>query len=183
VKQWPWPGDDPVVRARKCTWAYRQALLELKPEAAAELDDRLARQWGERWIAGHVVCGPDDWVTAAEAGQILGISAGRVSRLRALGRIKGVLEDGKRFKYKVSDLHELAGSVRSKKGGSPDTVNVSGPGAPTEEAVSSETPLQVESAHQPSIMCERLHPGETCKRFDVAVAQLSKINQDMSGHR
>lgn len=144
--KWPFPGDSPLIRARKVAWAYRAALAELKPEIADDLDDRLARQWGERWITGTAAYGPDDWVTSGEAGEILGMSPGRVGQLRVEGRIKGVLEGGKRFKYKVSDVYALSENVRrrgwnfvggvSRRADAADTVIANGPGAPTEQPVS-----------------------------------------------
>lgn len=146
--QWPWPGDSPLVRARKCAWAYRAALAELKPEIAQELDERLGRKWGERWITGTPVAyEPDDWVTSKEAGEILGMSPGRVGQLRIQGRIKAVLEGGKRFKYRVSDVYALSETVRrrgwnlnqgSQKANTSDRVGADGPRAPTAPDVVSE---------------------------------------------
>jgi hypothetical protein len=143
--QWPFPGDSPLIRARKCLWAYRAVVIELKPELAADLDDRLARMWGERWITGTVAYSPEDWVTSAEAGEILGMSPAAVGQLRIKGRIKGVLEDGKRFKYKVSDVYALSENRRrrgwnfrqdSQQANAADTVSANGPGAPIEPLVS-----------------------------------------------
>jgi hypothetical protein len=172
TKMWPFPGDDPIVRARKCAWAYRAALADLKPEVAAELDDRLARLWGERWITGTPAYSPDDWVNTGEAAQIVGISTGRINALRRSGRVHGFLEDGKRFKYKVSDLYDLSSTLRYRKDRTPVTVIANGASAPTDEALRSETTPPLESQHHSSPMCERLHPGESCDRFDKDVRGL-----------
>lgn len=170
---WPFPGDVPLVRARKCLWAYRAALEKVAPDAVAELDDRLARQWGERWITGTVAYAPDDWLSSHEAAVILGISPGRVSWLRRNGRIKGVLEGGKRFKYKVSDVYKLSSELRRRTGNAPDTVIANGPGAPTDGDVSSDNPQQVSAnGHKPP-PCTLPHPGMTCEQWNAKVESIS----------
>lgn len=101
------------MRARKIAWAYRAALEKAgPPEAVSELDERFLG-WGERWIAPPAVYKPDDYVTAVEGGQLLGVSDGTISEQRMRGRIKGV-RDGKRYLYKVADLWELSTSLRRR---------------------------------------------------------------------
>lgn len=123
---WPWPGDAPVVRARKIAWAYRAALEEIAPDKVAELDARF-RQWGERWPAPVRHYEPHEMVTAEEAGDILALSGGAVSSLRVNGRIKGHYDKPtRRFLYRVEDLHKLSSTLRRRKPSTTDRVSDDG---------------------------------------------------------
>lgn len=122
---WPFAGDGPTVRARKIAWAYRAALSEAGLlDAMAELDERFC-SWGEGWISPNRTFKLDDMVTAAEASTITGLDSGTISSMRVQGRLKGT-RDGKRYLYKVSDLHEIANRQMRKRPTWEDRVTANG---------------------------------------------------------
>lgn len=139
---WPFPGDSPVVKARKVALAYRsvaeelhKALLAHQAEAAdpvADLDQRF-RKWGITWHAeATIVHSDDDWVSAKEAANLVHLSKGAISRLRATGRLKGEwrgYHDG--YYFRVGDVYALSNEVRSRKLGSIDSINTNGGTAPS----------------------------------------------------
>lgn len=47
---WPFPGDTPLDRARRCSHTYRAELLKLAPDLVRTIDDKLAAL-GEPWVA------------------------------------------------------------------------------------------------------------------------------------
>ena len=111
--RWPFPGDSPAARARKIALAYRAALEAIDPKTAGELDERF-RSWGERWPAPVRSYNDDEWVTADEAGDLIGISGGTISSLRVRGRIDGKF-DGKRYLFLVIYVYKLSGDVRGRR--------------------------------------------------------------------
>lgn len=106
--QWPFAGDSPILRARKVAWAYQALARELAPDRVSEMDARF-RSWGEFWVAPVAHYDPDDWVTAEEAGAIVGVSINYISALRRDGRLAGRLDpsDRRRFLFRVGDLQAL----------------------------------------------------------------------------
>lgn len=128
--RWPFAGDSVTVRARKIAWAYRAVIEEAAADNPAlllklsELDERF-RSWDESWIAPKKTFSMDDWVTATEAGSILGVSGGAVSVLRVKGRIKG-RRDGKRFLYLVADVWSLSDRPRRRTQPATDRVHANG---------------------------------------------------------
>lgn len=129
--QWPFPGDSPVVKARKMALAYRAALQEMDPALVKEMDQRFA-DWGQRWHATeHVAYGPEDWVPTDIAASMVDLSTGTLSILRTRGRIKGRLrQKGERgFEYKVKDVLALSTEIRRRNwrnGNSTDKVPANG---------------------------------------------------------
>jgi len=119
--RWPHPGDSPIVRARKVAWAYRAALESAgRADLVAELDDRFIN-WDEVWITPQGRFEPTDWITAKQAGALLGVSDGTISKNRMSGRIKG-RKVNQTFFYKVSDVYELSDQVRRRKTSPPVRV-------------------------------------------------------------
>ena len=51
---WPFPGDTPLDRARRCAYEYRNALLKLAPQAVRAIDEKLTAL-GEPWVAPQPV--------------------------------------------------------------------------------------------------------------------------------
>lgn len=51
---WPFPGDTPLDRARRCAYEYRAELLKLAPEAVHAIDQKLVNL-GEPWVAPQPV--------------------------------------------------------------------------------------------------------------------------------
>jgi hypothetical protein len=69
--QWPYPGDSPLVRARKIAQSYRAHLHAASPDVCAAVDD-MARAFGETWIVPRVVTvDDDDELSPAEAADYL----------------------------------------------------------------------------------------------------------------
>ncbi len=116
AKEWPFPGDSPVARARKMALAFRAALEEVKPELVEDLDDRFL-QWGERWHTSRPApYEPDEWIPTKEAADLINLSVGALSSLRVSGRIKGRLRRprGRGFEFKVADVLELSTKLRGR---------------------------------------------------------------------
>jgi len=111
---WPWPGDTPLVRARRVAIAYRARLLKADRAACDEFDAKLA-EWGQTWIAPRLVTVDDCSVLGpAEAAEFLGVSVAEVRRLRLAGRLVGERVRG-RWRYRVPDLRRLVEVPRSRK--------------------------------------------------------------------
>lgn len=111
--RWPFPGEPPLVRARRVAHAYRALAAEAGADTG-ELDARI-RQWGESWaIPRLTTCGPDDMLTASEAGDLLAVSAASINNLRRNGRLTGSKENG-RWKYRARDVTALSARPRSRK--------------------------------------------------------------------
>lgn len=99
------------------------------------LDERF-KDWGENWHAEVAVTyGPDDWVTAVEAGELIHLAKNTINRLRTRGRISGKLvknpgDSGSgKWYYKVSDVYALSSTMRGRawrKTEKTDTVPDSG---------------------------------------------------------
>lgn len=88
---YPYPGDSPIARARRLLLAYRQRLLEVSPHDAAELDE-LAVRWGETWVIPRAMpWAPGDWLDAAAAADMAGLTPAAIGRLRRRGRLVGRL--------------------------------------------------------------------------------------------
>lgn len=51
---WPFPGDTPLDRARRCSWSYRAELFKLAPDVVRSIDDKLTAL-GEPWVAPQPV--------------------------------------------------------------------------------------------------------------------------------
>lgn len=154
-RAWPYPGDAPIVRARKVALSYRTQALEYEriiaryqeltkdvdadklPEPAqigvADLDSKFI-EWGERWHAEiDITYGPEDEVKAKIAGPLIGISGRSIGAMRARGRIKGRWNkpkgDNGHYLYKVADVWELSTKLRGRSwraSGSTDTVSTDG---------------------------------------------------------
>ncbi len=122
TRDWPFPGDSPIARARKIALAYRAELLLANPGAAERIDRNVVR-WGERWAVPGVTPAPTAYVTAIEAGDILGVAAATVSACRVKGLIAG-RRDGRRYEYLVSDVHKLAATLRTRRPRRPRTSSV-----------------------------------------------------------
>ena len=115
-RRWPFPGDTPLVRARRVAIAYRHRLFEADRAGCDKLDVKIA-EWGEMWavprlvtVDEHSVLGP------AGAAEYLGVSTAEIRRLRLAGRLVGERVRG-RWRYRVSDLHQLSVAVRRRKRG------------------------------------------------------------------
>lgn len=123
--RWPFPGEPPLVRARRVAHAYR-ALAEQAGADTADLDARI-KAWGESWaIPRLTTCGPDDMLTASEAGDLLATSAAAINNLRRNGRLAGEKDNSGRWKYRARDVTALSARPRSRKPRATDTLHDNG---------------------------------------------------------
>lgn len=115
---WPFPGDSPVVRARKMALAYRALAEGFSVRQVEELDDRFLT-WGEQWhLPQPIVYSEGDWVHVTEAARLIHVNPHTLSTLRVRGRIKGRICRGKRrgFEYLYEDLMKLSTQLRGRGG-------------------------------------------------------------------
>ncbi len=104
--RWPYPGDTPLVRARKIAQMYRAHLRALNPDACDQAD-ATAHQFGETWVAPKVVTAHDeDLLDPADAADYLCTSTANIRRLRLAGRLNGHHTDCG-WRYQVADLKKL----------------------------------------------------------------------------
>lgn len=104
--KWPFPGDTPLVRARKVAQMYRARLRALDPAACDEAD-ATARQFGETWVEPRLVTTmDDDLLDPADAADFLCTSTANIRRLRLAGRLNG-RETAEGWRYRVADLKDL----------------------------------------------------------------------------
>ena len=104
--RWPYPGDNPLVRARKVAQMYRARLRALNEEACDQAD-AAAQQFGETWVVPKVVTAhDDDLLDPADAADFLCTSTANIRRLRLAGRLNGHDTDSG-WKYKGADLRNL----------------------------------------------------------------------------
>lgn len=103
---WPWPGDTQLDRARRIAHTYRQALTNINPTAAAELDTRITAL-GETWItpqpATHQL---DDWITLEEAAEHTGGTPDMIRKWTTRGdnRIPHQRDDRGRIQVRLRDV-------------------------------------------------------------------------------
>ena len=111
---WPYPGDSPAVRTKRVALAYRQRLLQVAPEACAELDETM-RQLGQHWaIPRPVNADPDAWVNARDAAELAALDGSTLRSLRRRGRLRGRQLSARKWEYRVGDLMALATLPRTR---------------------------------------------------------------------
>jgi len=114
TSSWPFPGESPVIRARRCALAYRA----LAADAGADVStlDAKIREWGETWLALSVVVhGPDDWLTAAQAAEMAHTTPHNIRAARRRGRITGRKGANGEWQFLARDVATLSSRVRSRK--------------------------------------------------------------------
>jgi hypothetical protein len=111
---WPYPGDAPIVRAKRVAWAYRQRLEEADPGACHTLD-AIMRLHGQTWVVPQpVTADPQAWIGAADAAELAGISMSALASLRRSGRICGRCRTPRRWEYQVGEVQALAANPRTR---------------------------------------------------------------------
>lgn len=126
---WPYPGDSPNARIRRVAHAYRAALERYAPRACAEID-ALMRRLGQQWVVpGVLTHEPEEWVTPAEAADILCCDVDAIRQMRRRGVLKG-RQVGKRWQYQVRELEKAYARPRGRNGTVTDTMPGSGTRAP-----------------------------------------------------
>lgn len=111
--RWPWPGDSPLARARKVAQAYREHLHTANPTVCAALDDTMTA-YGEPWVVPQVITATDDqWLTPAQAADMLGMSVDSVGQLRRRGRLTG-RKTRQGWRYRTADIRALAAQPRRR---------------------------------------------------------------------
>lgn len=111
---WPFPGDSPVLKARRALYAYRAKLERVDPAGCAELDARM-RRWGLTWIVPREL--PADlgtWVSAADAADLAAVEMATLRQLRRRGRLHGRLNAANRWEYRVADVLALSTQPRGR---------------------------------------------------------------------
>lgn len=114
MSKWPYPGDTPLVRARKVAQAYRAHLHATNPDVCAAVDD-MARAFGETWAVPRLVIHDRDaLLTAAEAADYTCLSPAALRQLRRRGRLAGHHVGGHWY-YRITDLDNLAANRRRRE--------------------------------------------------------------------
>lgn len=108
--RWPYPGDTPLVRARKVAQMYRARLRALSTDACDDADNA-AVGFGETWVVPRVLTYTDrDWLKPADAADYLCISVEALRLLRTRGRIEqAVLGEDGIWRYPFAELRTLQG--------------------------------------------------------------------------
>lgn len=111
MSSWPYPGDSPLVRARKVAQSYRAHLHAANPDVCAAVDD-MVKAFGETWAVPRIVIHDRGaLLTAAEAADYSCLSPAALRQLRRRGRLTGHQLDGCWY-YRVTDLDNLAAKRR-----------------------------------------------------------------------
>lgn len=107
-------------------------LQEFSDDALGALDKRF-REWGETWHDKHIAhYDLNDMVPAQIAADLLHISKGAISRLRATGKLKGEWRGARAgYYFKVRDVYAMNESPRWRRRGSIDSIPDNGESAPT----------------------------------------------------
>lgn len=115
VGRWPFPGDSPVVRARRVALAYRAALLTADPVSCDTLDRRM-RGWGQGWAVVRLYhYEMTDWITPAQAAELGSVNRRTVAAWRRHGRLRGRRGAGG-WEYLAGDvLLALSGTTRGRE--------------------------------------------------------------------
>lgn len=123
--RWPFPGDGPLVRARRVAQMYRAALGAANP-AMRDQCDATAVGYGETWAVPRLVTyDDDDLLKPADAADYLCVSTNALSMLRTRGRIRGVWDEAKgMWRYPFAELRAAQGRRTRRKG---DVVAEIGP--------------------------------------------------------
>jgi hypothetical protein len=127
---WPFPGDAPVVRARKVAWAYRQIAEVADPQATHALDRRMVG-FGQHWVVPReVVYEDDEWITAAQAAELACVDPAHLRTLRRRGRLIGqIAPNGRSYEYRAGDIYALL-TVRRRARSVSDTLTDDGTRVP-----------------------------------------------------
>lgn len=132
-RQWPYPGDSPLVRARRLVHAYRSIAEEADPEGCAEMDAR-AYAWGESWAVPTLLAvDPDEWLSPAEAANIACVGVETLRQMRRRGVLAGE-RDGRTYKYRAGDIYSLSTAIRGRNRAVTDTLNTDGTSVPAGHA-------------------------------------------------
>lgn len=112
--QWPFPGDSPLVRARKVANAYRAALAETQPIECESLD-AMMREWAQDWAVPRVVRhSPSDWLDVRDAADLASCDPAMLRTWRARGRLTGRKVHG-RWQYQTRDILALSAGIRKRR--------------------------------------------------------------------
>jgi hypothetical protein len=104
--RWPYPGDSPLVRARKLVHSCRALLHSASPDLGRQFDE-MAIGFGETWIVPRLIHhDDDDLLDPADAADYLCTSTANIRRLRLAGRLVGHRTD-EGWRYRVGDLRGL----------------------------------------------------------------------------
>jgi len=112
---WIYPGDSPVVTARRVAWAYRQRLHQLAPADCDQLDT-IMRNLGQHWAAPQPLpADPDTWIGTAAAARLAAVAPATIGYLRRAGRLTGRRKSAGRWEYQIGDILALATQPRTRQ--------------------------------------------------------------------
>jgi YD repeat-containing protein len=113
---YPYPGDAPLVKARRIARAYREAGLTDDPKAEVARLDALCVQWGQTWIAPAVVVHDlDDMLTPAEAADVAAVGIAGIRQLRLRGRLAGEKNRDGQWRYRYRDVLNVISVTHSRE--------------------------------------------------------------------
>lgn len=111
---WPFPGDSPVVKARRVALAYRARLAEVDPEGCAVIDKRVER-WGQGWAVVRLQTFElDQWISVKDAAELASVQVRQIAAWRRMGRLRG-RRAGNTWEYLVRDVLSLSTTPRSRR--------------------------------------------------------------------
>jgi hypothetical protein len=112
--QWLYPGDSPLVIARRVAGAYRARLAREAPDACAELDAQMVRL-GQTWAVPRLLhFDLDDLLSPAQAAELAAVQPDTIGQLRRAGRLPGTLVDGVWY-YLARDVLALSTHTRRRR--------------------------------------------------------------------
>lgn len=112
---WPYPGDSPVVRARRVAHAYRAKLADIDPQACAQLDATM-RKFGQQWAVPRVLTyDPAAWLNPTEAADLAGVRPDTLRIWRLRGLLVGRKTEAGEWEYRASDIIALTTKPRTRK--------------------------------------------------------------------
>jgi len=114
-QRWPNPADSALDRARTIATEYRDALHDVAPHLAGQLDREAAAR-GQGWVAPSMVTwGDDDLITAEQAAELCHVQIKTLFEWRRRGLPHHPTPDGTR--YLVRELLEYEGQRRRRRTG------------------------------------------------------------------
>lgn len=129
MNEWPYPGDSPNARIRRVAHAYRATLEMYAPLACRELDTRM-RNMGQHWVVPHAITvEPDQWLTPAQAADLMCVEVDAIRQLRRRGVITGRRVDN-RWQYQVREIENAFARPRSRNRTVTDTIANTGRSVP-----------------------------------------------------
>lgn len=131
MNQWPYPGDSPNARIRRVAHAYRATLEVYAPLACRDLDQRMIGM-GQQWVVPSMITvDPDQWLTPAQAADLLCVEVDSLRQLRRRGLLTG-RRNGKHWEYQAREIESAFARPRGRNRSVTDTIRNVGRSVPEE---------------------------------------------------